>query len=439
MPPSARLAAAFALLGVAPAALGGDALDDYVKAHLARRKVPGLALAVFWSGGVATTRVFGNANVELSSPVKPSSAFDLSTLARPFGAAAVMLLSGDGALGLDDLVGKHLADAPSAWSARTVRQLLAATAGAGDAAAEAAAEALVWRLVEKASGRRPAEFLRDRVFGPLGMKSTGFFDAADVVPERAAAYTLRVGVLKNARRPAAPDGAGAESLFSTLDDLARWENALAKGRLLPAERLAEMWRPAAAAAAADAGVAAGAGLGWRTGEHRGHRVVEAGGASGTHHLRFPDLGLSIVVLTNLDVRSGSQPDAFARAVAGLVDSRLVPPHLIAAPEKDPDPTRTERIRGVLADLADGREPADATPQAKAALAARPSWTKDELAARLKGLASLTLLACDDVKAPGPLGARTVCHYRAVEPQGTRYYSFWLAADGKLADLASYAE
>jgi len=115
-------------LGPMPSAMA-DPVDDYVRAQMARRKIPGLALAVVQRGQVIKLAGYGLASVELDVPVTPDSVFELASLTKQFTAAAIMKLVEEGKVGLDEPVAKYLPPTPSAWSAITIRHLLTHTAG----------------------------------------------------------------------------------------------------------------------------------------------------------------------------------------------------------------------------------------------------------------------------------------------------------------------
>lgn len=130
--------AAFLVLGfiVAPltalavaAASPADPVDDYVRAQMARRKIPGLAVAVVQRGQVVNLRGYGLASIELDAPVTPDTVFELASVTKQFTAAAIMKLVEEGRVGLDDPVAKYLPGMPPIWSAITIRHLLTQTAG----------------------------------------------------------------------------------------------------------------------------------------------------------------------------------------------------------------------------------------------------------------------------------------------------------------------
>ena len=106
-----------------------DSVDDYIRAQIARRKIPGLALAVVQRGQVVKLAGYGLASVELEAPVTPDTVFELASVTKQFTAAAVMKLVEEGKVGLDEPVSKYLPGTPPTWQAITIRHLLTHTAG----------------------------------------------------------------------------------------------------------------------------------------------------------------------------------------------------------------------------------------------------------------------------------------------------------------------
>ena len=78
-----------------PTALAADGLDDFIGAELARRRIPGLALAVLRQGQPLVLRAYGLASVELAVPVTADTVFDLASVTKPFTAMAIMTLATD--------------------------------------------------------------------------------------------------------------------------------------------------------------------------------------------------------------------------------------------------------------------------------------------------------------------------------------------------------
>ena len=226
----AFLDSAFVAVAAAPQS---DAVDDYVRTEMARRHIPGLALAVVRNGTVAKLGHYGLADVELSVAVTDDTKFEIASMTKQFTDAAILLLAEEGKLGLDDPIARFITDAPPSWKPITVRQLMNHTAGVrddwdedtvfflrnqtnedflkelyafplkfapGEGWAYGAGPFVLGVIIEKISGRRYSEFMQERVFGPLGMTATGINDVFTVLPQRASGYRWIGGALTRGAR-----------------------------------------------------------------------------------------------------------------------------------------------------------------------------------------------------------------------------------------------
>src|ERR1041384_3645698 len=204
-------------------------VDAYIKGEMQAQQIPGLSLAVIKDGRILLAKGYGLANVEHQVPVKPETIFQSGSMGKQFTATAVMLLVEEGKIGLDEKVGKYLGDLPVSWSDITIRHLLTHTSGLGDyprkfdETRDYTEDDLVkmikatslgfkpgekWSysnlgyvmlgiIIHRVSGKFYGDFLRERVFTPLGMTTTRIISEADIVPNRAAGYRLEKGELKN--------------------------------------------------------------------------------------------------------------------------------------------------------------------------------------------------------------------------------------------------
>jgi CubicO group peptidase (beta-lactamase class C family) len=187
-------------------------------------------------------------------------------------------------------------------------------------------------VVEKASGQPYEQFMLERIFRPLGMGSTRGNVIDDVIPRRAAGYVLGDGRLRRARAVSPTQSFGGGHLMSTVLDLAKWDLALGEETLLPRSMLETMWTPARLKNGQPVEVnfegfeGSSYGFGWILGELGGHRIVEHGGSisSGfsSEILRFPDDGITVIVLVNRSeeppfARDAPRPWTIARGVAAL--------------------------------------------------------------------------------------------------------------------------
>lgn len=331
-----------------------DKIDDYVKAELEKRKIPGLSIALVRNGEIIKAKGYGLANVELNVPASPETIYQSGSVGKQFTATAVMMLVEEGKIGLDDKISKYFADAPERWSGITVRHLLTHTAGTTDypkdfdfrrdytedellkKAAEiplAFAPGEKWSysnmgyvmlgiLISKVTGKFYGEFLQERIFKPLGMNTARIITEADIVPNRAAGYRQVKGELKNQEWVSPSMNTTADgSLYLTVLDMAKWDAALYTEKLLKKSSFDQMWTPVKLSS----GKTQQYGFGWGFGEVRGHRIIEHGGAwqgFTSHIARYVDDKLTVIVLAN---RAGANPGAVAHGIAGISNPELTPP------------------------------------------------------------------------------------------------------------------
>ncbi len=221
----------------AAAGMNADSIDAHIHALMTERQIPGLSLVVVNQGRIIKEGHYGLANLELNVPVNESTSFMIASMSKAFTSVGLMLLVDDGTVRLDDPITNYFDDLPPTWREITIRQLLDCTAGIsndwdlnppgshdfflvnttddaflraladvpllftpGEAYNYAAGTFVVDMLIEKVSGVPYAEFMRTRVFEPLGMTRTMINDASKVVPQRASGYRIENGVLARGRR-----------------------------------------------------------------------------------------------------------------------------------------------------------------------------------------------------------------------------------------------
>jgi CubicO group peptidase (beta-lactamase class C family) len=169
---------------------------------------------------------------------------------------------------------------------------------------------LLGLVIEKASGQTYPEFLRRRIFEPLGMRNTvAHVQSRTVVAHRAYGYSHENG--KWLRTDQSPTSAtlGDGGIYSSIEDLARWDAALYDDRLLRPESLAAAFAPATPTDDPEISY----GFGWRiTGETLWH----SGESIGFRNVlvRYPRRRLTVVVLTN---RNDPEPYRLALKIAEL--------------------------------------------------------------------------------------------------------------------------
>jgi len=317
--------------------------------------VPGACVAVIHHGAAVFRRAYGLADLENRVAATPATNYRLASMTKQFTAAAILLLAQDRRLSIDDPVRRWLPSLPDAADRIRIRHLLAHTSGLtdfedlvprgstrqlhdGDVLALLEAEnrtyfapgtsfrysnsgyVLLALIAGRAARLEFASFLRERIFQPLDMRATVAFQAGiSEVPHRAYGYSAAGGdgVLLAAGGADSPWMRADQSLtsatlgdggiYSSIDDLVKWDAALYDHRLLSAASLRLAFTPAAATP--DPLVQYG--FGWRV---SGAMLWHSGESTGFRHviLRFPEIHLTVIVLTN---RDAPEPYLLALAIA----------------------------------------------------------------------------------------------------------------------------
>jgi CubicO group peptidase (beta-lactamase class C family) len=325
-----------------------DQVAQVVRAEMASQHIPGLALLVARHGQTLRAEGFGLANIELNVPVKPETIFQSGSVGKQFTATAVMMLIEAGKIGLEDPLTSYFPQAPAWWKQVTVRELLSHTAGFTDypdnfdfrrdyteeqmlRIVEAIAPAYppgtrykysnigfltLGILIHQVTGEFYGDFLKERIFGPLGMSTARIISEADIIPNRASGYLLVDGQLRNQTWVSPTVNTTADgSLYFSILDLAKWDAALESEKLLKRSSLEQMWT---VAKLRDGKPNAGHyGFGWFIESRNGQHIVEHEGqwqGFETQISRYIDTGLTVVVLTNLD---SAEPRKIADKVAAI--------------------------------------------------------------------------------------------------------------------------
>ena len=344
--------AAFVLLLSSPAC--ADKVDDFVKAQIQERHIPGVSIAVVRDGQLVKAQGYGLANVELNAPATAETIYQSGSVGKQFTATLVMMLVEEGKLKLDESIRTYIPEAPATWQGITIRHLLTHTGGVSntlyndlDMRRDYTEEELFKRIAElpldfqpgekwnysncgyvtlgflihKVTGRFYGDLLREKIFEPLGMTTARVISEADIIPNRAAGYLLGDGRMRNQEWVSPSLNTTADgALYLTALDLAKWDAGLDTEKLLKKSSLDLMWTPVTL----NSGKTEPYGFGWFLGNANGHRVIRHGGAwqGFTADIsRYVDDRLTVIVLTN---RNASAPEAIGRGVAALYAPELAP-------------------------------------------------------------------------------------------------------------------
>jgi hypothetical protein len=180
-------------------------------------------------------------------------------------------------------------------------------------------------LIHHATGTPYGDFLREKIFAPLGMTATRLISDREIIPNRVSGYELHGGKLMNQEFVSATFNSTADgALYFDVADLEKWDRALTQGSIVSQSSLKQMWT---LFPLNDGKTNVGSyGFGWRVHDVNGHRVIEHAGIwQGFTCVisRYVDDRVTVVVLTNLDGWH-ARPTQIERVVAGLVEPALMP-------------------------------------------------------------------------------------------------------------------
>lgn len=360
----ARVGIALLFVGVSMAQDNVARMEQVVQSYVSTKAFMGSVL-VARGEKVILSNGYGYANLEWQVPDTPATKYRLGSITKQFTAACILLLEERGKLKTDDPVKKYLPDAPPAWDKITIFHLLTHTSGIpsftdfpdynSTEAVATTPEKLVarfrdkplefqpgekWKysnsgyvllgyLIEKISQQSYSQFVQGNIFDPLGMKDSGYDSNSTVILHRASGYSPTNKGITNAGYVDMTIPFSAGALYSTTEDLLRWEQALMGGKLLSAASLKKMTTPFKSDYAF--------GLGVHTANGR-TMISHGGGIEGfnTSLAYYPEDKLTVVVLANLN---GGAADALTGQLASVVHGENV----VLASERQEAPIPVEMM------------------------------------------------------------------------------------------------
>lgn len=313
----ALIAITFAIESVAPEAAHAQAVaaaetsqyEKIVRSAYAADE-PGAAVLVAKGDEIVFLDAAGMADLELEVELASDMVFEIGSITKQFTSAAIMMLAEEGKLSVSDPITRHLPDYPSYGDGITIEHLLTHTSGIvsytgipgymqtqvqKDVTVEELIDVfsdlpvefapgerfaynnsgyiLLGAIVEAASGMRYEEFVRERIFEPLGMKQSYYGCSGCIIPQRVSGYQSGDGGYANQRYLSFTQPYAAGSLMMTVEDLYRWNRALFGGKLVTLESLEMMTTPFVL----NGGDTTNYAYGLAPNDIRGHRAIRHGG------------------------------------------------------------------------------------------------------------------------------------------------------------------
>src|SRR5580700_3660809 len=369
----------FCLKAVAQSQLPAETqqkVDKVATEALAKTGVPSASVAVVKDGQIVYLHAYGNARLDPETAAKPEMRYSIGSVSKQFTAAAILLLQEQGKLSLDDKVSKFIPSLTRA-SEVTIRQLLSHTSGYQDYWPQdyvmpmmlqpVTTEKILdiwghkpldfepgtkWQysntnyviagvIIEKISGEPFLQFLQQKIFAPLNMKSVADTDKAKLGDTDPTGY-LRYAL--GPPRPAPKEGSGwlfaAGELAMPAEDLAKWDISIIDQELLkPAS-----YQDFETEVLLKNGLGTRYGLGVEVSSQLGHRSLShSGEVSGftSENLVFPDERAAVAVLTNQD----------AADAAGAIATGIAP--LLLASDDPATPEKLAQARKIVEGLQHG--------------------------------------------------------------------------------------
>src|SRR5262249_11867074 len=305
-------------------------LDEYLSAA-AKQGFTGSALVARDGKGIFS-KGYGMAKAEWDVPNTAQTKFRLGSITKQFTAASILLLQERGKLSVQDPVCKYIAECPKAWEPITIHHLLTHTSGIPSYTEVKTPEEfrklslmsvtpagfvdsfkskplefsagekmkynnsgyfMLGYIIEKVSGKSYEAFLQENIFTPLKMADTGYDTHDRILKKRATGYSKREDKIVNSDYLDMTVPYAAGSLYSTVEDLFTWNEALFSDKLLSVKSREAMMTVDKNNYAYGLAV---------TQQHNRKIVFHGGGIHGfeTFLARFPEEKLTIVVLRNAD-------------------------------------------------------------------------------------------------------------------------------------------
>jgi len=300
--------------------------DNYLQ-ELARKGEFMGAVLVAKGADILISNGYGYANLELEVKNTPETIFRIGSMTKQFTSMLIMILVEEGKLNTDDKLIKFIPDYPDGDKI-TIHHLLTHTSGIPNFTSlpeykkhkmnsNAPEETIAWfknkpldfepgtqykysnsgyvllgYIITKVSGMNYEKFLTKKIFKPLGMTSSGYDNHSRIIKNRASGYDASTGDIKNADYVdmSIPYSAGA--IYSTVQDMYKWDRALYTEKLVKNETRQKIFTPLLNNYA----------YGWAIREHLNRKLIRHNGSIDGFNgqiSRYVDDDFVIIVLGNV--------------------------------------------------------------------------------------------------------------------------------------------
>jgi CubicO group peptidase (beta-lactamase class C family) len=310
-------------------------IDSIVKINVTNES-PGLVVGVVKDGNILYKHTYGLANLDYRIPVTDSTVFNLCSVSKEFTAFLILMLEKEGKLNLDDTIQKYIPETKNYGHPITIRQLLHHTSGipssdnillfAGhslDMPWDSEDEfnmiqtypklnfepnrehdysntgyVLLALIIEKVTGQSFSQYIKERIFQPLNMKSAVIYDSpGKIILNRASGYRLS-GKTFSKTNTEGESYYGSTNVYVSVNDMINWSTNLITHSLGGKQLADKQINPVDTL---NNGDTIRYTYGFSVWNHRGLKIVDHGGFSSgfrTHITWVPEAGLAVFVLSN---------------------------------------------------------------------------------------------------------------------------------------------
>jgi CubicO group peptidase (beta-lactamase class C family) len=305
-----------------------DKADQYLDALTKLNRFSGSVLMAK-NGGLIFNHSYGFADQEHDVLNQTTTKYRIASVTKQFTAMAILMLQEQKKLNVEDSICKYLTNCPVIWKEITINHLLTMSSGIPDYTDFPAYNRtkmmpvtlsefintfkdkklifmpgekfeysnsnyiLLGQIIENITGKLYKQFLQEKIFDPLQMNNTGLYDEHTILKHKAEGYIVQKDIFQNANGASFLNGYSAGGMYSTMEDLLKWDQSLYSTKLVSPASIEKLFTPFKGDYA----------YGWFTEKKFNRKWVNHTGAIPgfrSQISRFPDDKLTIIVLSNLD-------------------------------------------------------------------------------------------------------------------------------------------
>ncbi len=342
-----------------------DGVDSFVSNYLKAHQVPGAVIGITTNDSLVKLSAYGLADVQNNSKVTNATSFELGSLTKQFTAFVILKLQQDQRLTIEDYLYEHFPECPEHWKEIKIKHLIWHTSGlpgmfphdqfiqksfTGYAKMDASTldgmmqtnlvskELSIQSVISDSLDFKPGtkynysdvgylvlgividnltgsyhDYMTNDIFALADLKNTYLLNQSKVVRNQARGYSLRDGELVNIMRTWDYEIPSFFGVFSTVEDLLKWNTVLDTNLLLNDQNRSFLFTEGKL----ENGTTVEYGGGWEINHINGVKFISHNGVTGTRMVKVPSEDFCLVILTNLGYNGNDLVDPWSLSSAIL--------------------------------------------------------------------------------------------------------------------------